>query len=120
MVGPRTISTVLLAGIVVFAAGIAPGAPDSKPSVKDDPLYKAGKVVVSKYSCDLCHGSDLKGQGDAQDITSKGDLRHYTSDTFATLMNKNIDWKGKKRSIPIAGKLKADEINAVYFYLSNQ
>lgn len=114
------------AAVVVFAcalfttAGSAPGAPNASSSVKNNPLYKEGSGVVNRYSCDSCHGPDLKGDSGTPDITSKGVLRHYTSDSFATLMNKDIGYDGKKRSVPMAGKLKPDEINAVYFYLSNQ
>jgi hypothetical protein len=115
-----TLATGLLIGLSIIATGIAPGAADSKPSPKDDPLYKTGLAVVNHYHCDLCHGSDFKGSSGVPDITPKGTLHHYTLDSFTTLLNTDIDWQGKKRSIPVYGKLKPAEIKAVYFYLNSR
>ena len=39
--------------------------------------------------------------------------------SFVTLMNTNVGYNGKKMSLPMAGKLKTDEIKALYVYLKN-
>jgi cytochrome c553 len=114
-----TFSAILAA--VLLAAGITAGAPSKHLSPADQKLYNTGKGLYTQRHCDSCHGADLKGTpGMAPSLLPSGAMSHYTGDSFATLMNTNVGYSGKKMSLPMAGKLKADEIKALYVYLSNQ
>ncbi len=112
--------TAVLAATFVLAC-LSSSAPSKHLSPKDQALYNTGKAIYTHKHCDICHGADLKGQpGVAPSLLPSGPLSHYKSASFVTLMTTDVGYDGKKMAVPMAGKLKLDEINALYVYLSNQ
>ena len=89
------------------------------PAAGTTTLYDTGKALYTKEGCNGCHGANRKGvDGFAPSLLPNGPMKNYTSASFLTLMTTNVGYDGKKMDLPMAGKLKTDEINALYVYLS--
>ena len=85
-------------------------------------LIKKGMLISEKDGCNKCHAATYKGKpGFSPNITSTGEIKHYSEAKFARMMlNGTTDDGGKVRPPMPVYKANAAESKALYLFLKTK